>query len=159
MGKAEKVFARAALAAQRRRRLPAGAPTDGFWTRQGKAQVQYIGYQWRPDPTTGLIAFSGAVAEAAALPLIVVWPRTFLQDGRARQQLLEGWDDLRESRGPLVSQARQLGLSEERIQRLAERAQVRDKQFGVFAPDSKVGRVLAEVADLVVFGDGLYLPR
>ena len=158
-GKAEKVFAHAALAGARKRRLPAHAPTHGFWSKPGRAQVLYIGYQWRPDPTTGLIAFSGALADAAGLPLIVVWPRVFLNDGRARQKLLTSWDELRSGQGCLADCARTLGYSEDAIARLGERAQIRDRQFGVFAPTSKVGRVMAEVVDLAVFGDALYLPK
>ena len=160
-GKAEKVFAHAALDSTARRRLPQGAPGNGFWTRRGRAQVLYLGYQWRPDPATGLIAFSGALAERAGLPLVVVWPRVFMEDGPARQQLLKGWDELRVGRGSLLAHGQRLGIGSERLIGLGARANAgtREKQFGVFTPNSKVGRVMAEVADLVVFGDALYLPR
>jgi hypothetical protein len=158
-GKTDKILAHMALASNSLRPLPAGTQT-GFWANAGRAQVQYLGYQWRPDPACGLIAFSGVLARRAGLPLIVVWPRVFLANTAERSSLLASLHTFSDSGlGPIADSGRSLGFSGQSMDAFRERLNTDSKQFGLFAPKSKVGRILEANADLVVFGDALYLPR
>lgn len=158
-GKADKVLAKMALDSATRRPLPQGANADLFWSETGRAQVLYLGYQWRPDPASGLIAYSGALAKRAGLPLIVVWPRIFLSDSEIRQELLDSLTEFKETgAGMVLEKALELGLSREKILGFQKRINTDTKQFGLFSERSKVGRILKENADLCVFGDGLYRP-
>jgi hypothetical protein len=158
-GKADKVLAKMALDSVAHRPLPSRLRADLFWTEPGRAQVLYLGYQWRPDPACGLIAHSGALAKRAGLPLIVVWPRIFLADSEIRQSLLRSLSEFKRSgKGMVLEKSLELGLPREKILAFQQRINIDSKQFGLFSERSKVGRILKENADLCVFGDGLYVP-
>lgn len=159
-GKADKVLAKVALDATKRRRLPPGSNRNGFWTKAGRAQVLYFGYQWRPDPSCGLIAFSGTVARRDGLPLIVVWPRIFLAECRQRKLILAALREFHESGTGLIERTgRSLGYPRSSLATFQARINPSANQFGLFTSSSKVGRILADNVDLCVFGDALYLPR
>ena len=158
-GKADKILAYAALLAAEMRAFEPGAPQHHPWRHEGQARVLYLGYQWRPDPTCGLIAYSGVLARAEGVPLIVVWPRVFLSDGPERQGLLSALQEFADhATGPIASYGHQLGRTADTLAAFAARISTNSTQFGLFSERSKVARILAENADLVVFGDGLYLP-
>lgn len=158
-GKADKVLAKLALDSTSVRKLPAGVHCDFFWNEPGRAQVLYLGYQWRPDPASGLIAFSGSLAKRSGLPLMVVWPRVFLADSTVRRNLVASLAEFKErGTGQILQKSIELGLPRRKIQDFQRRINTEGRQFGVFSHRSKIGRILKENADLCVFGDGLYIP-
>jgi hypothetical protein len=159
MGKADKILAYAAMGSTKRRALPHGyAP--GFWSESGQAQVLYLGYQQRPDPACGLIAFAGVLARRDNRNLIVVWPRLFMSDGPQRQALLAALLAFKQrGDGRIADEGHGLGFSPASLSAFRERINVGSAQFGLFTKGSKVDRVLGENADLCVFGDEIYLPR
>ncbi|MDA8355343.1 MAG: hypothetical protein M0Z95_03370 [Actinomycetota bacterium] len=156
-GKVDKVLAAAAL--RQRDVRPLVGVADHFWKAKGSAVVQYIGYQWRPDPASGLIALSAGLAVASGLPLIVVWPRVFSKPGPEQVKLRESLARFKATgRGPLTDLALELGFLPEDIARFRARVSTDPDQFGTFGPDSKVGRILKDTAKLVVFGDAVVAP-
>jgi hypothetical protein len=158
-GKADKVLAALALALEKERRVVGGG--DRFWERDGEAWVLFLGYQWRPDPASGLIALAAETAERTGGPLIVVWPRVFYErDGDDRRSALQALREFRaRGTGPVYDEAVRLGLDAKSIERFRDRVSIDDNQFGTFATNSKSGRILADVAAATVLGDVILLPR
>jgi hypothetical protein len=153
-GKADKVLALLALESCAKRPIVGSA--KHYWTEAGEAWVLFLGYQWRPDPASGLIALAAARAKRLEIPLIVVWPRVFLSDGVARRGLLKALTDFRDGGSPTIAhELRRLGKTPEAIQAFRERLNVDAKQFGLYTPDSKPGRILAETAQTLVLGDAV----
>ncbi len=155
-GKAEKTLASLALDSCSQRPVSGGGGSK-WWAKPGEAWVQYLGYQWRPDPSCGLIALSATKARALGVPLIVVWPRVFSSAQGKRLEMLAALDELkRHRRGPLASEMRKHGRTEQ-IEGFSKRVSVRPGQFGVFSSSSKIGRVLEETASALVLGDEVLL--
>lgn len=156
-GKADKVLAAAALRlVDRRRILGGGTPS---WNRRGEAVVQYLGYQWRPDPASGLIALSAGQATVANAPLVVVWPRIFAAASRERDSMMSELRRFKQSgRGLLAEVGRELRFSPEAMAAFRDRVSVEENQFGVYQPSSKVGRILSEVAQAVILADAVITP-
>jgi hypothetical protein len=153
-GKADKVLALLALNSCESR--PIVGSGKRFWTKPGDAWVLFLGYQWRPDPASGLIALAAARAKRQNLPLIVVWPRVFLEDGAARQHLLTALSDFQAGRAAAIAhELERLGRTSDAIEAFRRRVSVDPNQFGLYAPDSKAARILAETAQTLVLGDAV----
>ena len=60
-----------------------------WWEEEGEARVLFLGYQWRPDPAAGLIALSAASAQAEKIPLVIVWPRVFYNNGIEQKRMMD----------------------------------------------------------------------
>ncbi|HEU4904868.1 MAG TPA: hypothetical protein VFT19_01985 [Solirubrobacterales bacterium] len=155
IGKADKTLASLALDSCTGRPI-VNQGGKAAWTHDaGHAWVQYLGYQWRPDPSCGLIALSATKALARSLPLIVVWPRVFLGRGGKRAEMLDALQSFKGGEsGQLVDEMRNQGR-EEQLAAFRARVTVGPDQFGVFSPDSKIGRVLKETADALILGDAV----
>jgi hypothetical protein len=154
VGKAEKALASLALDSCEDR--PIVGTGDAAWARSaGEAWVLYLGYQWRPDPSCGLIALAAAQARARSLPLIVVWPRVFREAHGRRDATLAALRRFKRSAdGPLADEMRRHGRAAQ-IRAFRERVSDDPDQFGVFTPGSKIGRVLSETAAALVLGDAV----
>jgi len=157
-GKADKVLAAVALALERER--PVVGEGDPFWEREGQAWVLFLGYQWRPDPASGLVALAAETADRMGLPLVVVWPRVFRdRNGADRRSALLALNEFQASgTGAVYDEAVRLGLSGDAIARFRDRVSTNDNQFGTYAANSKPGRILADVAAAVVLGDVILAP-
>lgn len=158
-GKADKVLAALALGQNTQRRVVGTG--DRFWERSGDAWVLFLGYQWRPDPASGLIALAAETASRTNVPLVVVWPRVFYErNGEARRSALRALNEF-EARGTgaVYDEAVRLGLASDAIDRFRQRVSTDDNQFGTYASNSKAGRILADVARAVVLGDAVLLPE
>lgn len=153
-GKADKVLASVALGADVER--PVIGDGARFWEEEGDAWVLWLGYQWRPDPASGLIALAAETARSTGVPLIVVWPRVFRTDSGPRRAAI---DSLRQFKatgdGPVREEARRLQLSDAAVAAFRERVSTNPNQFGIFQANSKPGRILADVADAVILGDAV----
>lgn len=161
-GKADKILAWLALQGLDHRELvgPALATGDYPWRGSGRAQVLYLGYQWRPDPASGLIAFAGLLARAKKIPLIVVWPRVFRANGAERRDAMTALTRFKtRGDGPIYDLGLDLGVSADRLASFRNRVSVDPNQFGVFSSTSKVGRILADNADACVLGDSVIIPQ
>lgn len=155
LGKAEKALASLALDSCADRPPRGEVPQSPWWRSEGSAWVLYLGYQWRPDPSCGLIALTAAQARARALPLIVVWPRVFVEASGRRAEMLAALERFKISAdGPLANEMRRHGRAAQ-IAAFSERVSTDPDQFGVFNPRSKIGRILEETADAVVLGDAV----
>lgn len=159
-GKADKALAALALnAVSTRNFVPNTSKSEQWWTAGGTAQVLYLGYQWRPDPACGLIALSSTLAQASGRRLIVVWPRLYYSNSPARQASLDALTTFAESgNGSLLAQMRSLGYDATKIADFQARVSTNENQYGKYSQASKVGRILKQVADLVVFGDSVVVP-
>lgn len=154
-GKRDKLLASAVFTALARRPI-VGQQNSPFWEHEGEAWVLYVGYQWRPDPTCGLIALAAARAKRLGLPLIVLWPRVFLERGGLRGRLLNALREFKETgEGLIREEGRRLGVDESSLHEFRNRVSTSDNQYGIYAEDSKVGRILKGTADMVVFGDAV----
>jgi hypothetical protein len=154
-GKADKALASLALRALPTRALTRGV--DLFWDRAGRARVLYLGYQWRPDPASGLIALTEA-QRAPEERLVVVWPRAYLDNGQGRGLVMDALRRFkRVGDGALRDELNRLGVSDKSIAEFRSRVSVNDNQFGLFRPESKPGRILQDLRALVIFGDGAVL--
>lgn len=155
-GKADKSLASLALNMLDRRELQA-KPQDPYWKSMGKSRILFLGYQWRPDPTCGLIALAAA-QQLKDERLVVVWPRVFLSNGPERKSAHSSLVQFKKSgQGPLRAELVKLGFSSERISEFRGRVNVSANQFGIFTPTSKPGRILRDCRALVIFGDGSIL--
>lgn len=153
LGKAEKALATLALDSCATRPVDGAGPP--FWKDNGKAWVLYLGYQWRPDPSCGLIALAAAQAHSQRCPLIVVWPRVFQAKDGQRAKMLEALTQFKTTAdGPLKDELEKHGRTSA-IQTFSDRVSVDPGQFGVFTPGSKIGRVLSETASALVLGDAV----
>jgi hypothetical protein len=122
--------------------------------------VLYLGYQWRPDPASGLIAFAGLLARAKKIPLIVVWPRVFRANGAERRDAMTALTRFKtRGDGPIYDLGLDLGINVDRLTSFRNRVSVDPNQFGVFSSTSKVGRILADNADACVLGDSVIIPQ
>jgi hypothetical protein len=154
-GKADKVLAALALGPDKER--PIVGEATRIWETSGEAWVLFLGYQWRPDPASGLIALAAETAVRSERPLIVVWPRVFLDaSGAHRRNCLRALREFEETgRGDVYNEAVRLGLNPDSISRFRERVSTTENQFGVYRAGSKPGRILADVADVLVLGDAV----
>jgi hypothetical protein len=151
-GKAEKALASLALDSTAQR--PFVGPGDlARWRSEGQAWVLYLGYQWRPDPSCGLIALCATQAKARGLPLVVAWPRIFSAATGTREELLGVLRRFKATNdGPLADEMIRHGRAAQ-IADFARRVSASPGQFGLYTPLSKIGRVLADTAAAVVLGD------
>jgi hypothetical protein len=152
-GKAETVLASLALDSVPVRPFVGTGNDPGRWSGEGEAWVLYLGSQWRPDPACGLIVLAAAQAKGRGLPLVVVWPRVFSAHSDARERLFEALHRFkRRQDGPLAAEMARHGRAHQ-ISSFARRVSTSAKQFGIFTPGSKIGRVLLDTAEAAVFGD------
>ena len=151
-GKADKALASLALASTSRRSLLTPA-RDRFWERPGGARALFLGYQWRPDPSSGLIALTEA-QRLAEERLVVVWPRLFSREGPARAAAMNALRIFKETgAGALRVELDRLGISREQVNRFRARVSVEENQFGIYTPNSKPGRILSDTRSLLILGD------
>ena len=159
-GKADKVLAALALGLERER--PIIGDGDRFWEGAGEAWVLFLGHQWRPDPASGLVALAAEAADRMGAPLVVVWPRVFSKrDGAERRSALRALGEF-EARGTgaVYDEAVRLGLGADAIARFRARVSTNENQFGTYAPNSKPGRIVSDVAAALVLGDAILVsPR
>lgn len=156
-GKADKILASYVLDLVDPRPTSDFGNSDEFTdlsTIKGRVQVLYLGYQWRPDPSCGLIALSAAQAAVAGVPLLVVWPRVYYEPGAVQVAASAALRDFREDgMGPLLVEGQRLGFSADALADLRARVSGDANQFGVYSTNSKIHRVLQETATAIVFGD------
>jgi hypothetical protein len=151
-GKADKVLAAMVLREVSDR--PTAGDGNDFWKQRGEAMVLFLGYQWRPDPASGLIALAAGQALAYGLKLIVVWPRVFAERGDAQRAAVSALKQFKDNGdGPIADEARRLRLAPQRLAQFRERLSTAEHQFGHYQAGSKVGRILTDTAQALVLGD------
>lgn len=152
-GKADKTLASMALDGCADRSIVDMGGRARWSAESGTAWVQYLGYQWRPDPACGLVALSATKARARELPFIVVWPRVFSVKGETRTRMLRALVRYKEAGdGPLAEEMIKQGRGSQ-VGAFRERVATDPDQFGVFSDTSKIGRIVRETADALVLGD------
>jgi len=156
-GKADKALASIVLRTITHR--PLQADLRPFWKAKGRAWVLFLGYQWRPDPASGLVALAASWARRTHMRLIVVWPRVFASAGPEYRAAIAALEEFkRAGTGPVYRELATVRRDRETIDRFRERLDDTRSQYGVYARNSKVGRILAETAELLVLGDVIIKP-
>lgn len=154
-GKADKALASLALRSCSSRPVD-GPATSSFWKNRGEAWVLFLGYQWRPDPSSGLIALAAARAKRLDLPLIVVWPRVFARRGAVRTGLVDALAEFQAGgTGAVAEELTRLKRPAADATAFRQRINVASSQFGVYSSTSKPGRILTDTADALVLGDAV----
>lgn len=158
-GKADKALASVALDELQSRPLITDGAAERWWENEGEARVLFLGYQWRPDPAAGLIALSAAYAQSEQSHLVVVWPRVFSQEGTEHESMMDALREFAEyGTGPILTEAHRLRFAPTKISSFRARLRSSDSQFGIYQQDSKVARIMADVASLAILGDAAIVP-
>jgi len=121
--------------------------------------ILYSGYQWRPDPISGIVAIERARIGPERI-LILIWPRIFKDNSARRESLLDEIHIMRRGEDCALSQ-----LLIERMDKRRESGSFvvgfsrNKKQFGLWNETSKPGRICNELCDMIILNDAVIINR